>query len=223
MSSEGGKCLIHSIKEWTNTYKETFDKVVCFNGECPEEFLSELASMDVKCVDQTDYADSLSYSPYDTFWKFCPPRMRLNAHEIIVDNDLVIYKKLPDIEDFLNSNHVMVSAAHKHFYGQFDDILESGINVNTGLIGLPPCFDIERKLNMVFNLYPFLSLNNHCDDQGAFLCATKGRLKIIPMDHIYVCNPQANFAPYKLGIYGTHFAGLNQEFVEYWERYKNKS
>jgi len=221
MSPEGSHCLIHSIKKWTSIYKEAFDKVVCFNGECPTEFSSELSSMGVKCVNQMDYVDSLSYDPYDTFWKFCPPRMQLNSHEIIIDNDLVIYKKLPEIDNFINSDHVMVSAAHRHFYGQFEDVLDPGILANTGLIGLPPGFDLGERLKMAFKLYPFLKLKKHCDDQGAFICATKDRLKIIPMNHIYVCNPQVDFAEFDLGLYGTHFAGLNQGSTEYWDRYNS--
>ena len=219
MSPEGVECLIHSVKEWTRLYGETFDKAVCFNGKLPIELF--VLEDDVEFIDQSEYINSLPHKPFDTFWKFFPPRMRLDAYEIIIDNDVVIYDKPPAIDRFLNSTDVIVSSAHKHFYGQFSEVLDPGILINTGLIGLPPYFDLGLRLKRVFKLYPYIKLKEHCDDQGAFICATKGHLKNIPMEEIYVCKPGASFAPYKLGTHGTHFAGLNQGNSKYWNVYQN--
>lgn len=215
MSAQGIECLVHSIEQWVRLFGDVFDRIVCFNGELPDELLG----LNVEFIDQSKHLDSLPCTPCDTFWKFFPPRIRRESHELILDNDVVIYKSNL-IERFLRSEELMVSQSHKHFYGRFHSVLEPGILVNTGFIGLPPGYDLQQKLSMVLKLYPFLYLTDHCDDQGAFICACRKQLKLVPMEELYVCNPRTDFAAYRLGTCGTHFAGLNLGSSQYWEQYK---
>lgn len=48
---------------------------------------------------------------------------------------------------------------------------------------------------------------------------TKKILNIIPMEEIYVCNPNKSFAPYKKGQSGVHLAGLNTGSYSYCKNY----
>lgn len=215
MSEEGCDCLIHSVKKWDEIYGDKFEKFICYKDKIPKR----ISSLHVNFLNQSNYTKNIPYYPHDTFWKFCPPRIDINTHEIIIDNDVVIYNKIPHIDDFIKSNHILSSAGHRKFYGQFDEILKNVPNINTGLIGFPPNFNFENALKKISYLYPFLSMKEHCDDQGVFMCVSKKNIKIIPMCDLYVCNPTMKFAPYKKGKYGTHFAGINQNKTDYWNKY----
>lgn len=208
---KGFKSLRRSIELWKRTYGDEFDYVLCHN--IPVE------NFGIETVDQCNFCNTLPYEPKDTFWKFCPPRMRPESHEIIIDNDLLVYNRCPTIDWFLSqTDQVISTAAHKAYHGCFEPYLfNCDIAINTGLVGFPPGYDFESDLKKLFVMYP-LPIGNHCDDQGAFLMLTKRFLKVVPMDEIHVCNPDTDFATYKLGICGTHFAGLNQGHDQFWDR-----
>lgn len=215
MSPPGLRCLEHSISKWIEVYGDYAERYICVNGVCTSRF----CHLDATCIDQTQHVDTLPWEPHDTFWKFCPPRLRKESHEVIIDNDLVIYGRSPALEDFWTGDHVIATAAHRACYGQFETLLKPGWLVNTGLVGFPPGFDFGSMLHKMARIYPFLKLSNHCDDQGAFIYLTKDLLRIIPLEEITVCNPTVDYAPYRLGISGTHFAALNSGRDVYWERY----
>lgn len=220
VEEDGFICLERSIYFWKKNYGEKFNYFICCNNK---KILSKLQTIKgVNLIDQNDFVDSLPFCPKDTFWKFCPPRLDLKNHEIIIDNDLLVYKKSPTIDWFLSQNKkAITTAAHIPMHGCFKKPLKNtNLKINTGLLGLPPNFDLGAKLKNLFRLFPY-DQNSHCDDQGAFLMICKKMLKIIPMEEIYVCNPNENFAKYKKGDCGIHFAGLNKGLSKYWNIFLN--
>lgn len=215
IKEESFLCLERSIYLWKKKYGSKFEYAICANNE---KILNKVQNIkDVKFINQIDFIESLPFYPKDTFWKFCPPRLNLDGHEIIIDNDLLMYEKSPTIDWFLSQSKSAISTeSHAPMYGCFDKYLKNtNFKINTGLLGMPPNFDMGQKLKNLFVIYPYIQ-SDHCDDQGCFLMICKKIIKIIPIEEIYVCNPNKNFAIYKKGTCGTHFAGLNQGNLKYW-------
>lgn len=217
----GCESLEASVASWQTIYGDLFDYCICVNrlnkiNRLKFEHLAEL-------VNQEDHLGSLCCKPFDTAWKLYPPRLRQDSHEIIVDNDLILHQRSPSVDAFLaKSEGFVVTSAHRRFYGQFDSLVDLALKVNTGLMGFPPGYDLGLHLNWVLKMYTTKGWQGHCDEEGAVtFLMSRGDLTVIPMDEICVCNPLVDFAPYRLGTCGTHFAGLNSGGSEYWFKYKS--
>lgn len=218
----GFEALKHSLSNWKRCYGDTFDMAVCYNG-ISEKKLQSIADIDVTFVDQTKYLNSIVMRPHGCTWKLFPPRLRPDSHEIFIDNDLIVYNRLPDIEKFLSGNYFCITQAHMPFFGQYEGLPGCDIAANTGLFGVPPSFDFAQEINMLLRTYPYLKWRDHSDDQGVVMVATRNLPRlIIPLTDIWVCNPCVNFAPYRTGFCGVHFASLNSGSVQFWERYKRE-
>ena len=148
----GWRILEESIRQIQNLYPE-FDCMVCKNGpERNEFFEAAFSNKSLQLVRQdSKHANGFfNFSAED--WKLCPPRMRVGAHEIIIDNDVVITERLPSLENFLSSNQPLcleASAANQWIrksYGQFNEKIPDGVKINSGLYGFPPGFDFRQKL-----------------------------------------------------------------------------
>lgn len=208
-------CL--SINKWRSVYNDDFDMVVCYNGIDSHQ----ISQIPIETIDQNDYTDSIKYKPFDTTWKLYPPRLRMDSHEIFIDNDLVVYDRSPTIDKFLHSSSMsIITSAHRRFYGAYNQLVSPDLTVNSGLFGLPPNFDLGRSINRFIAVYPRLGWLEHCDDEGVLACIlSKNNLCVIPMEEIHVCNPSVDFSPYSLGSCGTHFAGSNQGHTRFLDRY----
>ena len=119
-----------------------------FQAACNVEKIK--MDIDLILIDQTKYMETLKVLPFSTSWKLYPPRIRLTQHEIFLDNDVVIYKKIPLIDEFLKSKKItFATEAKKRNYGNFDKAIPEKTLINTGLFGLPPYFDIKSKINEI--------------------------------------------------------------------------
>jgi hypothetical protein len=170
--------------------------------------LNFIGDLGVEFLDQENHICDLGVKPFDTAWKFYPPRLSPEDHEVFLDNDLVIYSGFPEFNDFRSrSDSAIVSSAHRAFFGNFKPKIETPIN--TGFFGIPPGFDFASKIDSIAE--SISQWSDHCDDQGAFCIAVEDlRLITIPLNTIWVCNPNVDFAVYGRGSSGTHFAGSNQ-------------
>ena len=213
---EGMDCLIYSIRQWISTYPE-FDVVICHNN-LSRKHLGVLRMTGIDLIDQTKYRYSLRYEPFDTAWKLYPPRLRLDAHEIIIDNDLVIYNRCPTIDAFLASkNQFVITEAHKRYYGQFDPLLSVDMpNTNSGFIGFPPGYNLQAALNGLFMVYPDKGWLTHFDEEGAVTFLMRRNLQLIRMSDVYACHPTL---PFCKGKYGCHFVALNSGFTDHWRHF----
>ena len=96
------------------------------------------------------------------FWKLYPARIRKECHEIIIDNDILIYKLPKKIINFLNSNHIILTESHKRSYsGVLKNIIPYEFNINSGIIGLPPNYDFENDIKVKFTPESKLSIINY--------------------------------------------------------------
>jgi hypothetical protein len=219
----GLTCLKRSIKSWIKTFGRPSNGIfVCHNGIKTKE-LDILRDLDVDLIEQSKYKSSLKIPPFDSAWKFYPPRISKDDHEVFIDNDLIVYSKFSELDNFLSrKDAAIVTAAHKPFFGNFQNrIPKEQDAINTGFFGLPPEFDFGSELN---NTIGNQRWETHSDDQGAFCLAVKKLdLIVVPLKVIWVANPNVGFAPYKEGSSGTHFAGSNHGNFSYLKSFLKKT
>lgn len=143
VSKEGLKCLSHSIFLLKKNYGDSYDYFICHNGDN----VKSCNFTGVNFIDQRNHVKSLSVKPHSTAWKLYPPRIRLNSHEIFLDNDLIIYNILPIIDRFINEKDIFFcTQAYKRNYGNYDSKILKNQNLNTGLFGIPPFFDFAKNI-----------------------------------------------------------------------------
>jgi hypothetical protein len=83
-----------------------------------------------------------------TLWKVCPARMRMETHEIIMDNDVVLLKKFPQIDEWLaQTDKILGLEEPVRFYGRYDPLLPPDPPyLNSGFMGFPPGYDFGSAI-----------------------------------------------------------------------------
>lgn len=78
-----------------------------------------------------------------TMWKVCPARVRMESHEIVMDNDVVLLKKFPQIDEWLSqTDKVLCLEEPIRFYGRYDCLFQPDPPyLNSGFMGFPPGYD----------------------------------------------------------------------------------
>lgn len=204
VSDQGLNLLYYSVNK-AKTLFPNFRLVVMFNGS--ENYYNKLRNaLSIEVIKQNpEWAPIL---PTKGMWKICPPRLDINCHELIVDNDIVFLKRLKEIDQFLLSDRPLVAEDKIRYYGKLDHI-HWDKNLNSGLIGLPPKFDFSKE---IINLYK--SLNNPVLDypeEQALL--TRVLLNydpiIVTQNSLKELNSQDN---YEFGYPAYHFVESNRKF-----------
>jgi len=211
VSKEGFLILHYSIKSFIDLYKDQFDYFVCYNN-IEESKLSKIKKFPVTFINQINYINEIKIKPIlnNPCWKLYPPRLDLKRHEIFVDNDLIVYKKIPVIDKFLKEKDLLfISEAIMRSYGNFSDYITIPENLNTGIFGLYPNFDFKIKINNIIKNKKVITWKNHLDEQGLVsLIFQDYNFELIDLNQIYVCHKNFNL---KKGKYGVHFVGLNNK------------
>jgi hypothetical protein len=219
LSKDGLDCFRFSVKSLYHLYGKSFEYYCCHNNTQLEK-LDFLKAYPVKLVDQNKHTNSLSIPPLNNnpSWKLYPPRLDINRPEIFLDNDLIFYKKIPILDDFiLGKNSFFITQAIKRSLGCFDKLVQSDINLNSGFFGIPAHFDFQQEIENALQIHNF-SWKNHLDEQGcvAFIFHQR-KFELIALDQIYICH---NALPYKTGKYGQHFVGINKGYTKHWTIFK---
>jgi hypothetical protein len=200
---------------------------VCHN-ELTESQLKRIKRIDCELLDKIDYADELIIPPPESVfsggcgWKLYPPRVDIESHEIVMDNDVIIHSKSEKIDKFLNSNkYLITSEALEMCYGVFHPIMENNLKINTGFVGYPPGFDLRKKLNETIELYDYKKWENHCDEQGmvATILQKEQRLSF----SLSEINILAGKNKYHLSDVGMHFIRSNRGQSIHWRTYKKNN
>lgn len=156
-----------------------------------------------------------------TLWKVCPPRMRPGAHEVIMDNDLVIFKKPPQFDEFLESNRTMILEEPFRFYGRFDALIPFEDRINSGLMGVPPGYDFGAEIRKAWAENGSHRQITQGDEQGLLMYVLQSHPNIrIPKSHIRELLAQD--APRPFGDeFGYHFTQANRTYNHRsWIKYK---
>lgn len=152
VSDIGFEILDESVRSFTSIYPE-FDCVICHNfiDEQKVNHLGvathkqEASTVPCKLTPPSDSEEEAS----GCGWKLAPPRLRPEAHELWIDNDLVIRRRIEEIDEWLaspDSGLISEGLGRCRVFGAFDRFVPTGIHACAGLFGLPPGFDFYRSI-----------------------------------------------------------------------------
>ena len=206
----GFDCLKRSIQSFTKLYQ--VQPIICHNGLTAEQ-LDYVSRIGVRIYAQNHSGHTVI--PIGVAWKLYPIRLASSRHEIFIDNDLIIEKKIPEIDKFLASKQLtLLLEGETRNYGRFDRHVPPGFNINSGIFGVPPKY------------HPFY-LDDHqweenCDstsrtwDEQGFVASSllQSSHVIIPKTTIRNCEHDWKETS------GSHFVGLNRvrrhfPYIEY--------
>lgn len=209
-SKEGRECLRVSIANWKRLFGDTFDYAVCFNGSI------DLSDLDVTLIDQQEYRDVLPIPPSGPAWKLYPARLRPEAHEIWLDNDLIIHTRPEVVDRFLKGDFVFCTEECERAYGRLEHLAPKR-NFNTGFVGFPPYFPLQEKIAQFIKHYQ-ITWEDFFDEQAVVASIIGGDAEMVPLSDIHICKEC-----FEMGRYGVHIIGLNtntgiEPSYEYWQK-----
>jgi hypothetical protein len=250
---QGINILKESMTRMMNLYGQRFDYMVCHNNSAPEDLafigrvfpqvsLHEQDWMDCPISDEMTSSRmgdgtvrTNSATCVGSLWKLCPPRMRPDAHEIIMDNDIVMCRSMPQIDEFLLSDRPLLLKEYFRFLGAYDVLFEKDEKYNSGFVGLPPNFNYADKIRQVWNKNGSLCKLSYGDEQGLITYTLKRENPIlIETDDIVqflqygiayrvsgaLCYHAHKFSDRDVGL---HFTEANRKFPHLaWCQYKNE-
>ena len=215
----GWECLSESTRLLPKIYPE-FDYVICYNNLSIEETM-KLVEFGIPLHEQTKEQISIPYlessDVSNHFWKLCPTRLRKESHEIWIDNDIIIRERIPEIDQFLNSNSPIISRTWgEQQYGRFDDMIEKEEwSSCAGFFGLPPHFDLEKRALEICQGMPLQGF----DEQGMITYIVSEEENWIPVNSWHI-HQEGWWKPVKKIPPGTHFIRLNTGTNSAWETHK---
>jgi hypothetical protein len=200
--ADGYRCLKESIESFLSLYEA--EVVICHN--CEAEMLPDLP------YPLYDQRKNYTIEPMGVAWKLYPPRISPEKHEICIDNDIVFMKKIKQIDKFIANDCTLLLEGDGRVYGRFEKHVPPEYEINSGVYGMPPNFDLERYVNFYANKpWEENALGVHADsktfdEQGIVALALLDYQKtlIIPKSSITNCEHQ--YIPSD----GMHFIGLNR-------------
>ena len=122
-SKTGHDILRYSVKLFQREYNDEFDLFICINNLSEEEIslvTNDLVFENCKFLIQDKLSNKLNMKISGAAWKLVPPSLNINTHEIVIDNDLVLFKRSKYIENFLNGNHIICTKSAIRSYGNLD-------------------------------------------------------------------------------------------------------
>lgn len=214
-NANGLDCLMESIKSFQKFYPN--NEYYLFFNQIERKVISRFEKLNLKIIDQNDFNIKIN-KKCGSLWKFVPNRIDLNKHEVFIDNDLLITKKIKEIDLFIeNTNKTLLCQDINRFYGIYENKIKRNIATNAGLIGLPPEFNLNidyEKTN---------SWTSYYDEQGFTSLALLNEdyiLISLEVMSIVGCKLYSSktFNPIRSGY---HFVGLNHKIKhESWELFK---
>lgn len=186
---QGLEILSESINKTTQTLGiDNWDWAICYNGLSKEDVQLLIDAIDDKPIRliaqnwatcpiidncQSPRRNDGSYE-YDgkrcggTMWKVCPARMRMDSHEIIMDNDIILLKKFPQIDEWLSqTNKTLILEEPIRFYGRYDNLFPiEGPFLNSGFMGMPPGFDFGSEIVKMWQQHGSYENISQADEQG---------------------------------------------------------
>lgn len=189
---QGLDILAESINRTTKSLGiDNFDWVICYNnlyrddlaflqkaiGDKPIQLIAQNWStcpVDDNCQNPRRKDGSFEWNGNrcgGTMWKVCPPRLRMETHEIVMDNDIILLKKFHQIDDFLNqTKKCLVLEEPIRFYGRYDCLFGDATTfLNSGFMGFPPGYDYGAELFKVWTKYSKYMNLTQADEQGLLM------------------------------------------------------
>jgi len=234
-TNNGYKCLSLSIRTMLKLYKDTFDYYVCYNNSNVQQLREIISNKPITIIKQTwddcplpiDFLKNKGTS----LWKFCPSRLDINRHEIIMDNDIVIVKNVDEIDQFLSQSDVALLVEDPIKYqGEYKYFFISD-KYNAGFIGLPPKYDLAQDLYSTWLENGSNPIVNQQDEQGLatatikknkFIKIAKEKFALVKDEGIVDCavfnkltnknnHQYASVNFFADNFYAYHFVGSNKK------------
>lgn len=214
-------CLKMSIKSFYNLYGDDFDYYVMWNGLPALPDFTHFPF--INTIDQKLHSDSLPYPPWDCCWKLYPPRLDVSAPEIWMDNDFILVKKIPEIDDLIYKNIPFMTQGLMRNYGRYNSQVKN-YNLNCGFFGLPTGFDFATTIKEICRRDIEKRWVDHYDDQG-MIAATMCRFpkfNMIPLNRIPIIGAEKPDCPKDKD--GYHFVYLNRFNLKHlgWNSYNKQ-
>lgn len=210
----GNKILFESCRTFSVLYGDIADGVAvfntCFRPDALARFQDELGKYGVSCVAAD--TGSLPLAPKNTGWKFYPPRLRMQSHEVYIDSDLVLLARGSHINKFFSSNKAFANRGINTSLGSNTlDMIKKNIPmqpINAGIFGFPPNYDITDAIIEKSNNW-----DNWFDEQGL-----TARL-VMMTDHYVIPDPVIfNYHNSEPGILTTYFSKYPEHIYRIKER-----
>jgi hypothetical protein len=77
------------------------------------------------------------------FWKFAPSRLNPDGFELVLDNDVILWRRPVALEHWLNEGGLLAGSDWTKCYGEYaDEVNEADpdLYLNSGILGWPPGF-----------------------------------------------------------------------------------
>lgn len=228
----GMEILEESVKQFGRIYPE-FDRVVCYNqipiSDLPE-FETEVVLYEQSSGDLAyplmGYDDPLinvdaqlrKYGMAGSGWKLCPPRLRIDTHELWLDNDIVIWERIPQINEWLVSQKNIISEGRGRIFGQFSHLVPSHLKLCAGFFGLHNGFDFNFAILEHCKLLHGGALG-HYDEQGLVSAIISNSSHIVvPQTELRIVQHNEILPPVRPPA--IHFVGANRHSHPAWHTYK---
>lgn len=231
---QGLEILIESVHRTTSAFGvDNWDWCICYNGLNKDEvgFIQRAA----EGLPITLYSQDWATCPVNdnmqtprrrdgsfewngnrcggTMWKSCPPRLRMESHEIVMDNDIVMLKKFPQIDDWLKyDDKALILEEPIRFYGRYDSLFpDNPPFLNSGFMGFPPGYDFGAAVFKAWTDNGRLMNISQADEQG-LLVYTLSRLPSVRIRADQMIEILGRDYNHKVtgGEYGIHFTQANR-------------
>lgn len=261
-SNSNGLCVFsHAIKNIIRLYKNNFDFLICSNAinlNCKDEIKKIAQKFNIEIYEQSWFDFPLNKNTIletpigrqGSFWKICPPRLRIDSHEIICDNDIIIINPINAIFEFLQKDKILMMKEDAFCVGKYFPIFKENENYNSGLYGLPPHYNFNEDLKTTWEKNSRHHNLIWRDEQGLVTGTLKKHEHItITSNEIIHLFPEGRCSSYEFKIIdenqtktrimrniqfnefslsisdkGYHFLGVNREkHHRKWHEYKNQN
>jgi len=136
-----------------------------------------------------------------------------------MDNDIVIYKKVHEIDAFLGSDSTLLYQGIHGLHGIYVFEVPDGIRINSGIFGLPPGFDFAARIEEMV-----MPWKDKFDEQGmvASILLQYERYHVIPLTVVPIIEPYFPIEPHyrNAGCKGFHFVDANREDHPQFRKYQ---
>jgi len=212
-SAAGYECLCRSIESFLKLYDA--EVVICHN--CSTEKIMKECVGNFRLLNQQEISEKSKIKPAGVSWKLYPPRIDINRHEIVIDNDIIFVDQIPEIGAFLKSDCTLLLEGDSRTYGRFERYVPEGYQINSGIFGMPPRFDLHKYVDFYcrsdweINAFGQHKESKTFDEQGLVALALLNYHKyaIIPSTSVTNCERELVMAK------AMHFIGLNRRKHHY--------
>jgi hypothetical protein len=195
-----------------------FDFLI-YHNQLEKHHLDFIKTLGVELLDCNEATAILKPTPgYNVHWKLLPPRVRPEAHEIVLDNDVLLRRIPKPMSLFLESDgHALVCEGLHHLFGSFDQSLPRDVHINSGIFGLPPGFDFENKCREAAATIGLKKWTNWFDEQGMVAAVLSGMPHYtIPLSSVAIIEPTGRIRDCD----GYHFVHVNYKDHPAWQQFK---